>query len=143
MKKNQLDYIIRRIVEENMEIVEFGVDSLAHIDYEFEKMIRSGCKVHICEYFDDFAKLFRLLIDKQTALEVNCGLLRPLGYTQPCRGLCELYYEMGGELITIGSDAHAARLVGDHVAETVKMLREIGFKSQCVIRDGKMTQIEL
>jgi len=143
MKKNHLEYIIRRIIEENMEIVEFGVDCIAHCDYEFEKIIRAGCKIHICDYFDDFAELFKLMIKKNTALEVNCGLLRPLGYTQPCRALCEIYRELGGELVTIGSDCHAAKLIGDGVPETAAMLRELGFKKQCVIRDGKLCQIEL
>ena len=145
MKKHQLDYIMRRICEETAEIVDFGVDCIAHVDYVYEKMVKANCPNRICEYFDDFAKLFSHMIEKKTALEINCCYLdhEQYRYTQPCRGLIELYYELGGELVTFGSDAHSARVVGDGVASSVKMLREIGFKSQCVIRDGKMTQIEL
>ena len=45
----------------------------------------------------------------------------------PSREILELYHDMGGKIITIGSDAHNADRVGDRVMESQKILKEIGF----------------
>ena len=46
----------------------------------------------------------------------------------PSREILELYYKMGGEIITIGSDAHNEKRICDHIPEMQNLLKEIGFK---------------
>ena len=40
----------------------------------------------------------------------------------------ERYYQLGGRIITIGTDSHTSDRVGEHVEEVVERLKEIGFE---------------
>lgn len=51
----------------------------------------------------------------------------------------KLYRETGGEIITIGSDAHSAEYVGCRVRETQALLRTCGFRYFCTFEGGKPT----
>lgn len=51
----------------------------------------------------------------------------------------KLYRETGGEIITIGSDAHSAEYVGCCVRETQALLRTCGFRYFCTFEGGKPT----
>ena len=37
-------------------------------------------------------------------------------------------YNLGGKIITIGSDSHKCDRIGDHFDEVIEVLKEIGFK---------------
>ncbi len=139
-----IDYLVKRNIKELCEIVELGMFStLAHITYIQRYLTRSGVKFDFKPYYDDLSVLFNKLILSGKALEVNTSGLRRGDITMPGRELITLYRECGGELITIGSDAHTADDVGKGIEEAAAMLRELGFKSQTVVRSGKLTQIEL
>ena len=45
----------------------------------------------------------------------------------PSKEILKLYHDMGGKIITIGSDAHNADRIGDCVMESQKILKDIGF----------------
>ncbi len=47
----------------------------------------------------------------------------------PSREILKLYRELGGEIVTIGSDAHAPRWVGWDSEGTQGELRELGFEA--------------
>jgi len=144
MCAEHIEYCIKRTLSELYELVDFACFStLAHITYIQRYLTMCGKPFDHMKYYDDFAKLFARLIETGTSLEVNTSGLRRNSITMPGRELCALYRELGGELVTIGSDAHSAKDVGCGIKETAAMLRELGFKKQCVIRDGKLCQIEL
>ena len=144
MCNEQLDYIMRRTISELSEIVDFGgISTLAHITYVERYLIKCGVKLDIMKYADGFVKIFDKLIKGSISLEINTSGLRSGGITMPGEELIKLYRECGGELITLGSDSHCADDVGAGIEETAKLLREYGFKSQTVVRGGKLTQIEL
>ncbi len=144
MGDEQIDYLIKRNIAELLSLAEFGgFSTLAHITYIERYLTLCGKAFDYKKYRDGFEELFLQLIKSGTALEVNTSGLRKGGITMPGFELCALYREVGGELITIGSDAHSARDVGAGIEETAAVLRSLGFKSQTVVRDGKLSQIEL
>lgn len=49
----------------------------------------------------------------------------------PSRDILKLYYELGGRIITIGSDSHKKENLGEHIEALKADLREIGFKQFC------------
>ena len=77
-----------------------------------------GCK-------EQTAELFKVIIPKGIGIELNTnrGHL-PL----PDRDLLQLYHDLGGELITIGSDAHTPEYVGCAVLERQRLLKACGFQ---------------
>lgn len=49
----------------------------------------------------------------------------------PSRRILRLYRELGGEMLTLGSDSHETAHLGDHIREVRPILREMGFRSFC------------
>ena len=144
MSAQQRAYLMRRMLSETEEIVDFGgFSTLAHITYIQRYLTLSGCPFEYETHKEDFARIFTKLIDKKIALEINTSGLRRDSITMPGYELAALYRDLGGELITFGSDAHFADDIGKGIEEAADALRKLGFKSQCVVRGGKLTQIEL
>ena len=73
--------------------------------------------------------MFKNLILRGKALEINTsGFRQNLKTTLPHDELITFYKELGGELVTVGSDAHRAKYVGSGIINTYSHLKELGFK---------------
>ena len=58
--------------------------------------------------------------------------------TQPSRAILKLYKDLGGKIITIGSDGHSVKYLGDHIPEACRILKEeIGFTEFCTFEHMK------
>ena len=53
------------------------------------------------------------------------------------------YHDLGGELITLGSDAHAPEHIAYDFATAEAILKEIGFRYYTVFRERKAEQLPL
>lgn len=81
-------------------------------------------------FHDIIGEIFKTIIPKGKGIEVNAsGFAYGLGSPMPSRDILELYYDLGGEIITIGSDAHKAEHVGHRFDEILAMLVDIGFEN--------------
>ncbi len=61
-------------------------------------------------------------------IEVNTSSYHyGLADSQPSRQILKLYKELGGQIITVGSDAHSTKYLGDHIKETYALLKELGY----------------
>lgn len=77
------------------------------------------------EHRDQVENIFRIIIPKGIGIECNTNRgNEPL----PDRDLLTLYREMGGEIITLGSDAHVPEHVGCAIRERQELLRQCGFR---------------
>lgn len=77
-------------------------------------------------------KIFKQLIADGKGIEVNTSSFKyGLKDLCPSRRFLELYHELGGTIITIGSDSHDTKYIGDHIDDVKEILKEIGFKSFC------------
>ena len=77
-------------------------------------------------------EILRTVIRREKALEVNTsGIGGTFGDWMPNRKILAQYYDMGGRLITLGSDAHRADRVANAFPETAVMLQNIGFSGYC------------
>ena len=117
-----------------LELVQWGkFNTLAHITYPMRYIVGVyHIPVDIPVYQKKIDEIFRLLIEKEIALELNTsGLRQSLGETLPSRELLQRYYQLGGRLLTIGSDSHNAFDIGKGVREGVALAKEIGFPAYC------------
>ncbi len=115
--------------------------SLGHLNYLERYIHRDGLveQVDINTRLEVYREIFRLLIDTGIALELNTsGLLKGMGDTVPNSSLAALYHEVGGELYTIGSDAHSPGNVGSFVKETSEFLLSLGVKRIAAYSDGEL-----
>jgi len=113
-------------------------DSIAHVGYAQRYMVRQGFSVNLMDYEDQLRQLFIIMVQTGQGLEINTsGLRQGAGATFPNIGALRLYKELGGEIVTIGSDSHLAHDVGSHFKEAMDMLTEVGFKYAAVFRQRK------
>ena len=104
-------------------------DSLAHIDYPTRYMRLKGIDCPLEPLYDVIDQVLRLVAQQGKALEINTsGLFADFHTTLPGLEIVKRFKALGGELITIGSDAHAAPLVGRGFANGVEIARQAGFR---------------
>ena len=86
-------------------------------------------------YGDQIDSIFRCLVEKGCGLE--CNTSRGQGPLLPGRTLLGRYRELGGEIITVGSDAHTPEYVGAGVRDTYALLKALGFRYVCTFQSQK------
>ena len=135
-------------LDECMELVEMGgFDALAHLGYFLRYMARDGLTVPEDCFFcqrERLETLLRRMIEKGVALELNSSGLR-YGFPRliPDKPVLALYRELGGELLTLGSDSHTADGVGKGLKEACEALASLGFRYYTVYRERKPVMLPL
>lgn len=80
------------------------------------------------DYKEITMTILKRLIEKGKGIELNTsGVRYKLGDYHPSTDIIKLYHEMGGEIITIGSDAHVKNHVGYELQNALSHLKNIGF----------------
>lgn len=107
-------------------------DVYGHIDY----VIRYGAAKDrdYCyeKYQDLFEQMIHLLLTGEKGIEINTGGLRKgLREAHPCTQFLRRYREMGGEIITVGSDAHNPDDIGSDFDRAAQILKDCGFSYYC------------
>lgn len=126
----QLNDVLMRYFDEIMETIEWGrFDSLAHLTYPWRYIVgEHGLTIDDSLFDERVDQVLKALIASNKALEVNTsGLRQKLGETMPNRKILERYRELGGRLVTVGSDAHRWADVGGGVEEGLALLKKAGF----------------
>ena len=119
-------------------------DILAHMTYPIRYLTgRFGYKVDLERLRDRIDDILQAIIRKGIALEINTSSYDLLKDTMPGRELVQRYYDMGGYLVTLGSDAHVADKAAKAFDEAVAMLKEIGFENIYYYKDRKALQCKL
>lgn len=76
--------------------------------------------------------ILKTVIKDGKGIEINTSSVRyEIGDLTPSRDILKLYLELGGTIITIGSDSHKEEHLGAYIEETKKELKELGFKQYC------------
>ena len=122
-------------------------DVMAHIGYTRRYMLRDGFDLALtmANHGDELDELFRNLIEAGRGIEMNCSGLRNPGIhsTIPGKSLIHRYRELGGEIITLGSDAHCVKDASVGNERGLELLKEAGFKYYTVFRQRKPEFIKL
>lgn len=105
-----------------------GFDVYGHLDY----VVRYGPKKDTGYGYEAFRDIFdailKRLISKGKGIELNTGgLYDGLSQPHPCFGVLKRYRELGGEIITIGSDAHSPDRIAYAFSRACTILKDCGF----------------
>lgn len=77
-------------------------------------------------------EILRTVIADGKGIEVNTSCYRyGLSDLTPSLALLKLYRELGGRILTFGSDSHKKEHLGAHLEDARKCLREIGYTQFC------------
>jgi len=104
-------------------------DVYAHLDY----VIRYGKFKNKTMVYADYCELLDeilvTLIKNGKGIELNTsGIRYGLGHPHPSPSILKRYYELGGTIVTLGSDAHHPKHLISHFEDGRKLLQSIGFK---------------
>ena len=95
-------------------------------------------------YKDILDEILRKLISKGKGIELNTGGYHyGLGEPNPCTAVIKRYRELGGEIITIGADAHTPDKVAYAFDKAATVLENCGFRYYTVFKDHKPEFISL
>lgn len=133
-------------IDELCEVVDtFGkVDTIAHLTYMYRYCALSGNHYDLTQHAEKAEKLFKKMISRDIALELNVSTLwKGLGFTLPDRDFLSIYRDCGGRLITLGTDSHGAAHIGECVEDGFSLLRSVGLNDILVVRNGEKTVIKI
>lgn len=99
-----------------------------HYDYIERYGPYEDKKVDLTLYQDLIDEFLKTIISKEIGLEVNTSGFKLRGEGFPQSSILKRYYDLGGRIVTIGSDSHTSDRVGEHVNEVIKTLKKIGFE---------------
>lgn len=74
-------------------------------------------------------KILEIIIERNIALEVNTSAYDLIGDFMPSSDILKKYYDMGGYLVTLGSDAHVSENASKDFDKAIDTLKEIGFSN--------------
>jgi histidinol-phosphatase (PHP family) len=109
--------------------MDYDFDVLGHLTYPSRYMyLKEKKRVDLKPFEEQFRKLFQILIERGKGIEVNTsGLIQPMNETMPPVSIVKLYKECGGEIITVGSDAHRLEHIALTIRQGQEILKEAGF----------------
>ena len=99
-------------------------DSLAHIVYPLRYIHRDGVELSIASYEEQVRAIFTEVARTGHAMEVNVCRGEDLASWPP---LLAWFKECGGELVTVGADAHRAQDVAKGIPQALEMIKAAGF----------------
>lgn len=121
----------RLMVETTLENVRTSdcFQTLGHLDYVVRYGKSREKEYSYTDYADIIDEILKLLIEKEKGLEVNsAGLKYGLPFAHPHPDVLKRYRELGGEIITIGADAHKPEHIAYDFAKAEEILKSCGFK---------------
>lgn len=78
------------------------------------------------------SEILKIVIEDGKGIELNTSYHRyGLKDATPSVNILKKYREMGGEIITIGSDSHSPGQLGTYMEEAKQLLKELGFRYLC------------
>lgn len=117
----------QRYLEETLACVQAhnGFDVLAHLSYICKARVNP---THEILYYRDYPEIgdeiLRVLVRKGKGLEINTSGVDRCGSFLPEPGFVHRFHELGGEIVTVGSDAHDNSRVGQYADRALTLLKE-------------------
>ena len=105
------------------------IDVLGHLDYIVRFAKHPQDTYRPAEYGDLLDMILKYLIEHGKGLEVNtAGFKYGLSFAHPHPDILKRYRELGGEIITIGSDGHRPEHLAYDFHKVCEVLVSCGFK---------------
>ena len=103
-----------------------GFDVLGHINYVCKSPNSpTHAPLRYRDHSDLCDEIMGELVKKGKGMEINTSGLDRVGAFLPDRDFLLRFKELGGEIVTIGSDAHDPSRVGQYATEAVALLKDI------------------
>lgn len=138
--------MINEYYDEIIGMLEWGnFDVLAHITYPFRYIFNIlGYVEDINKYSKKVDELLKLCAEKDKALEINMGGLKyPINLPSPTLETVKRFKELGGRLVSVGSDSHYAERIGFGIPQAYEIAREAGFDFVAKFNERKVSEFPI
>ncbi|MGN0334553.1 MAG: histidinol-phosphatase HisJ family protein [Lachnospiraceae bacterium] len=120
------------------------IDVYGHIDYIVRYAPSKAAGYSYRKYAEILDEILKILISRNIGLEVNtAGYKYGLGFPNPHTDILKRYRELGGEIITVGSDGHCPEHLAYDFQKVPALLKECGFSYYTMFRQRKPEFIKL
>lgn len=103
-------------------------DCIGHLDLVKRYASKFKIKTNFLDYREKLEEILKIIIQNGKGIEVNTsGLRQSAEECLPGLDIISLYRQLGGEIITVGSDAHVAGDVGKGIKEAIEINELAGF----------------
>ena len=129
----------RRYLEETLACVQVhdDFDVLAHLTYIAKTRSHHAPRpVPYAEHRDLIDEILRVVAAKGKGLEMNTSGVDRCGGFLPTKDYFQRFKELGGEIVTVGSDAHTADRVGQYSYQACEIFKDV-FGYVCTFEDRK------
>lgn len=126
----QTKKLLAEYFEDLLRTVRWGqFDVLAHLTYPLRYIEgRDKAPCDLRAHGEIIDEILHALVRGGKGLELNVQMLhREYGQPSPTPEILRRFKELGGEIVTIGSDSHRAEAIGEGIAEGMQLLSDCGF----------------
>ena len=131
MNSDEINKLLENAFIQTYEMCQWGkFDVLGHLTYPLRYITgECGIEVDMSKFDDVISEIFKTLIQNGNGIEINTsGLRQKYGKTFPDLKYVKMYKEFGGEILTIGSDAHCVKDLGKGIEQGIEIAKQTGFK---------------
>lgn len=113
-------------------------DVYGHLDYIVRYGPNKDARYSYEKYRDLFDSILKTIIEAGKGMELNTGGVKyGLRELHPSTAILKRYKELGGEILTIGSDAHTMEALQNHFSRAQSIMEECGFKYYTIFQNRK------
>ena len=121
-----------------------GFDVYGHLDYALRYAPNKGYTLDYKEFGDILDAILTEIVDSGLGIELNtAGLRFGMNHPNPHEDVIRRYRELGGDIITVGSDAHSPESIGYAFHKVKDILTECGFTHYNVFHGREAVYIPL
>jgi histidinol-phosphatase (PHP family) len=115
---------VRRAVESGL------FDLIGHLDLAKRYGVRYYGPFYLSLFAAEIREILKLAVQRGVGLEINTSGLRQSPHeTYPGLEVLRWYRELGGQILTVGSDAHSVEDLGKDINEALDLAREADFET--------------
>ena len=120
-------------------------DVLGHMDYIARTVPGGEAAFNSMDYKNFTDEVINILLENEKGIEINTSAIYKRGMHEPnpCRDIIKAYKDKGGEIITVGSDAHKPSDIGLAFDKAYEILTDCGFRYYSVFKDRTATYVKL
>ena len=142
----QIHEILTEYFSYSIKTIKWGqFDAFAHILYPLRYICgKYKRQVDLSRYTEAIDELLKTLSIYGKALEINTACYRKEDV--PPRTLLPIlkrFKQLGGEWVTLGSDAHTADVVGANITDGMELAKEAGFEYFAFFRQRRPTMLKI
>ena len=128
---NYFDDMLTMVENQNIDIMAHILCATCYYVYRY------GIHKNVRPYEKQIIKVLKAIIRKGIAMEMDSMLFMEVEGEYPYLWIIEKYYELGGYLVTLSTDAHDPKSVGKDYEGRISKLKEIGFTHMLYYKERK------